>query len=37
MFTVRIVPSLPGELLAWGQWPLLHFHQPMHSLFGDLG
>jgi hypothetical protein len=24
-------------LLAWVECALLHFHQPVHGLFGDLG
>ncbi|MNI81261.1 hypothetical protein D3C73_1378580 [compost metagenome] len=37
MFAVAIQPLLPGKLLAWAQRPLLHFQQPLHRLFGDLG
>ncbi|CAI8928248.1 hypothetical protein EMIT0162MI3_30514 [Pseudomonas chlororaphis] len=37
MFTVGVVPLLPGPLLAWAERARLHFEQPVHGLFGDLG
>jgi len=37
VLAVGIQPVLPGGLLAWVERALLHFHQPAHGLFGDLG